>query len=99
MYGEPLCSTCIVRYYLDETSAETEFMNVFNFVDVSGHNLESSQFYMDISNHIGNGVWFSIRFSSFIFYSVQYLNCRNCKRLREFEEIEISRHSCRGNCE
>jgi hypothetical protein len=26
-------------------------------------------------------------------------NCRNCKRLREFEEIEISRHSCRGDFE
>ncbi len=23
-------------------------------------------------------------------------HCRSCKRLREFEEIEISRHSCRG---
>ncbi len=28
------------------------------------------------------GVWFSIRFSSFLLY--------NCKSLREFEEIEIS---------
>jgi hypothetical protein len=26
-------------------------------------------------------------------------NCRNCKRLREFEEKEISRQSCRGDCE
>ncbi len=32
---------------------------------------------------IGKGVWFPIRFSSFLLY-------RNCKRLREFEEIEIS---------
>ncbi len=23
------------------------------------------------------------------------MNCRNCKRLREFEELEISRQSCR----
>ena len=32
---------------------------------------------------IGKDVWFSIRFSSFLIY-------RNFKRLREFEEIEIS---------
>ncbi len=32
---------------------------------------------------IGKEVWFSIRFSSFLIY-------RNFKRLREFEEIEIS---------
>jgi hypothetical protein len=31
-------------------------------------------------------VWFSIRFSSFLFYSVQKLNSRNCKRLRELKE-------------
>jgi hypothetical protein len=41
---------------------------------------------------IGEGVWFSVRFSSFLLYSVQLLSCRNCKRLRDFEEIEISRH-------
>ncbi len=32
---------------------------------------------------IGKGVWFSISFSSFLLY-------RNCKRLRESEEIETS---------
>ncbi len=26
-------------------------------------------------------------------------HCRNCKRLREFEEIEISRQSCRDDFE
>ncbi len=41
---------------------------------------------------IGKGVWFSIRFSSFLLY-------RNCKRLREFEEIEMSRQSfCTAAC-
>ncbi len=30
-------------------------------------------------------------------YSIK-LNCRNRKRLREFEEREISRQSCRGYC-
>jgi hypothetical protein len=32
---------------------------------------------------------------------VQKLNCRNCKRLREFEEIAVSRQSCtcRSECE
>jgi hypothetical protein len=53
-----------------------------NFVEVSGHNLESSVSAW-ISLTIGKGVWLSIRFSSFLLY-------RNCKRLREFEEIEIS---------
>ena len=26
-------------------------------------------------------------------------HCRNCKRLRDFEEIEISRQRCRGDFE
>ncbi len=29
----------------------------------------------------------------------EFWNCRNCKRLHEFEEIKISRQSCRGDCE
>jgi hypothetical protein len=45
-----------------------------------------------ISETTGRGVWFSIRFSSFLLY-------RNCKRLLEFEEVEISRQRCRGDCE
>jgi hypothetical protein len=45
---------------------------------------------MDFLNHRERGVVF---YQVFL-YSV--LNCRNCKRLREFEEIEISRHSWRG---
>ncbi len=62
-----------------------------HFVEVSGHNLESSQtcgFCIDVLNH---------RFSSF----TVYINWtfKNCKRLREFEEKEISKQSCRGNCE
>jgi hypothetical protein len=48
---------------------------------------------------IGKGVWFSIRFSSFLLLNVQLMNYRNSKRLREFEEIEISRQTCRGDCE
>jgi hypothetical protein len=36
-----------------------------------------------ISETTEKGEWFFIRFSSFLLY-------RNCKRLREFEEIEIS---------
>jgi hypothetical protein len=27
---------------------------------------------------------------------VKEQNCRNCKRLREFEELQISKQSCRG---
>ncbi len=45
-----------------------------------------------ISKTIGKGVWFSIRFNSFFLYI-------SCKRLCDFEEIEISRQSCRGDCE
>ncbi len=41
-----------------------------------------------VRNTVGMDV---LRFSSFLLYCVQNLNCRNCKRLREFEEIEISR--------
>jgi hypothetical protein len=44
---------------------------------------------MEFLNHGGGGM-VSIRFSSFLIY-------RNCKRLREFEEIDISRQSCRGD--
>jgi hypothetical protein len=53
----------------------------YNHVEVSGHN-QTWGFCMDFKT-IGKGVWFSIRFSSFLLY-------RNCKRLREFREIEIS---------
>jgi hypothetical protein len=35
---------------------------------------------------MGKGVWFSIRFSSFLLYSVQQLNCRNCMRLRVLKQ-------------
>ncbi len=53
---------------------------------------------MDFLNHREGGV---------IFYQVTLLSAlqctvthyRNCKKLREFEEIEISRQSCRGDCE
>ncbi len=58
---------------------EAKFMNEHN-VDVSGHNLESSQtrgFFYGFLKLSG------IRFSSLLLY-------RNCKRLREFEEVEIS---------
>ncbi len=42
-----------------------------------------------------------------VFYQVLLLSplqctvthCRNCKRLREFEEIDISRQSCTDDCE
>ncbi len=81
--------------FIYRSKPETEFMNV-HFVEVSGHNLESSQtwdFCMVFLNHRREGGRFSIRFSSFLLYSVQKLNYmyKNCKRLREFEDIEISR--------
>jgi hypothetical protein len=47
---------------------------------------------MDLLNHREGGM-VCYQVSSFLLYS------RNCKRLREFQEIEISRQSCRGDCE
>jgi hypothetical protein len=61
----------------------------YSFIEVPGQNREKvlipevSQW---ISSTIGKRVWFSISFSSFLLYG-------NFKRLREFEEIEISRQS------
>jgi hypothetical protein len=54
---------------------------------------------MDFLSHREGGVVF---YQVFLLSPLQYsetLYCRNCKRLREFEEIEISRESCRGDCE
>jgi hypothetical protein len=42
-----------------------------------------------ISSTTGKGIWFSIRFSSFLLYNVQKLKSRNCKKLREFEKIDL----------
>jgi hypothetical protein len=39
---------------------------------------------MDFINHTEGGMVFLL---STLQCTVQYLNCRNCKRLREFEEI------------
>jgi hypothetical protein len=50
---------------------------------------------MNFLNHIGKVIWISVRFFppfSFTEYG-RTLNCRNCKRLREFEEKEISRQA------
>ncbi len=61
-------------------------MNIhsYNHVEVYGHNLELSdlRFLYGFLHHREGGM-VSIRFSYFLLY-------RNCKRLREFQEIEIS---------
>jgi hypothetical protein len=75
-------------------SSEAEFMNV----QICSQSSQTWDFCIDFLNYI-EGVWFSIRFSSFLLYSLQQLNCKYCKRLREFEEIEISRQSCWGDFE
>jgi hypothetical protein len=71
----------------------------YNSVEVSWHNLESSQtwcFFMDFLNcRKGGMVFYQVFLLSPLQCTVTY--SRNCKRLREFEEIEIS--SCRGDCE
>ncbi len=64
---------------------------------LSGHNLAQAWgFCMDFLNHRKGGMVF---YQVFLLYSVQLPKSRNCKRLREFEEIEISRPSCGGDCE
>jgi hypothetical protein len=55
---------------------------------------------MDFLNHKERGVFF---YQVFLLSPLQctctLMHCRNCKRLREFEEIEISRQSCGGDFE
>jgi hypothetical protein len=67
-------------------------MNVQFFVEVSGHNLESSQtrgFCMDFLNHREGGMFFyKVFLLSPLQCTVNELYSRNYKRLREFEEIE-----------
>jgi hypothetical protein len=56
-----------------ETVIRSQIHEHTTLVEVSGHNLESSQawgFCMDFLNH-RDRVWFSTRFSSFLLYSVQ----------------------------
>jgi hypothetical protein len=47
----------------------------------------------------GRGYGFLSGFPPFSFTVYSKMKCRNFKRLREFEETEISRQSCRGDCE
>ncbi len=71
----------------------------YNFFEDPGHNLESSQtwgFCMDFLNHREGGVVL------YEFFLLSPLQCtathyRNCKRLRKFEEKDISMQSCRGD--
>ncbi len=79
---------------------EAEFI-IIHFVEVYGHNFESYQtwsFCMDFLNRKKGDV---IYCHVFLLSPLQCIvrNWRNCKRLREFEEIEISRQNCRGDCE
>ncbi len=92
----PLSSPVVIESAL-VFSAVWEVINqkpntrTYKFIGVSGHNLESCEtwgFCMDFLNHREGGV-VTISFSSFLLY-------RNCKRFREFGEIEIPRQSCTG---
>ncbi len=53
---------------------------------------------MDFLNHRKGGMVF---YQVFLLSPLQctVTEVKNCKRLREFEEIEILRQSCRGDCE
>jgi len=56
----------------------------YNFIEVSGRNLESSLtsgFCMDFLNQREGGIVFCIRVSSFLLY-------RNCKRLRDLKKLK-----------
>ncbi len=74
-----LCSNWVLKRALKPKSWK------YNFAEVSGHNLES----YEIWGFCVKRVWFSIRFSSFLLYSVQELNCRNWKRLRELSQGKV----------
>jgi hypothetical protein len=50
---------------------------------------------MDFLNHMEGGYGFLSGFPPFSFSGYS----RNCKRLSEFEEIEIPRQSCRDDCD
>ncbi len=52
---------------------------------------------MDFLNHREEGV---VLYQVFLHSPVRctVTQCRNCARLREFEEMESSRQSCRGDC-
>ncbi len=77
-------------YASPSVSAEAEFMNVqFHCGFLRILRLDVS---VRIFLTIGNTAWFSFRFSSFLLY-------RNCKKLREFEEREISRQCWGSDCE
>ncbi len=84
------------RPWMDRVQKQNSLM--YNFVEVSGHNLESSQtwgLWMVFFNHRKGGMVF---YQVFLISPLQCtVNCWNCMRLREFEEIEISRQSCRGD--
>ncbi len=54
---------------------------------------------MDFSNHGKGGLVFDQVFLLSPLQCTVTELCRNCKWLRQFEEREISRQSCRGNCE
>jgi hypothetical protein len=55
---------------------------------------------MDFLNYRSGGmVFYQVFFLSPLQCTFTVRNSRNCKRFCEFEEIEISRQSCRGDCE
>ncbi len=72
----------------------------YNFAEVSGLNRERSQtwgFCLDFLNQKEGGVpFYQVLLRSPLQCTVT--NWRNCKRLREFEEIEVSRQRSRGDC-
>jgi hypothetical protein len=79
-----LCNDCLldtfivcvdIRHDLTSKPKRVQKPNswTYNFVEVSGHNLESSRtwgFCLDFLNQ-RKGIWISTRFSSFLIYSVQ----------------------------
>jgi hypothetical protein len=78
--------------YAFEYASKIGFLELYksrireHFVEVCGHNLEFSD--LDFLNHREGDMDFLL----------SPLQC-TVTELREFEEIEISRQSCRGDCE
>ncbi len=72
---------------------------VYNFVEVSVHNLESSQTWMDFLNHRVGTI--SIQFSSFLLFSDTVETVRGCVSLKKYNSqgkaVEMTLNSMKEN--
>jgi hypothetical protein len=74
-------------------------MYVFLFLGAGGVVTQYSVQCTFLNHNEGGMVFYQVSLLSPLQCTVTQLYCRNCKRLREFEEIEVSRQSYREDCE